>query len=33
MSTSRLEEVQNEADLRDLQVTLNNKLNIDRLAF
>lgn len=33
MSTSRLEEVQNEDDLRDLQVTLNNKLNIDRLAF
>ena len=33
MSTSRLEEVQNEDDLKDLQVTLNKKLNIDRLAF
>lgn len=33
MSTSRLEEVKNEDELRDLQVTLNNPLNIDRLAF
>lgn len=33
MSTSRLEEVQNLDDLKKLQVTLNNKLNIDRLAF
>lgn len=35
MSTSRLEEVQNESDLRELKVTLNNNnpLNIDRLAF
>lgn len=33
MSTSRLESVQDESDLRELQVTLNNPLNIDRLAF
>lgn len=33
MSTSRLEEVQKLDDLKKLQVTLNNKLNIDRLAF
>lgn len=33
MSTSRLEDVQDERDLRELKVTLNNPLNIDRLAF
>ena len=33
MSTSRLEDVQKLDDLKKLQVTLNNKLNIDRLAF
>lgn len=33
MSTNRLEKVENEDELRDLQVTLNDPLNIDRLAF